>query len=84
MLVSESQFFLGGRTNPRNTTLITFFRYMGVSERAGTGGTTLLNFAKINKFRAPEIETTLAYTGLKLWIAAPLDSHPGCERAARL
>lgn len=84
MLVSESQFFLGGRTNPRNTTLITFFRYMGVSERAGTGGTTLLNFAKINKFRAPEIETTLAYTGLKLWIAAPLDSHPEFDAKEQL
>ena len=84
MLVPESQFFLGGRTNPRNTTLITFFRYMGVSERAGTGGTTLLNFAKINKFRAPEIETTLAHTELKLWIAAPLDSHPEFDAKEKL
>ena len=76
MLVTESQFFMGGVSRPRNNTLITFFRFMGISDRAGTGGSTLLNFAKLNKFRAPEIETDLKHTVLKLWIAAPLDSHP--------
>ncbi len=76
MLVTASQFFMGGVSHPRNNTLITFFRQMGISDRAGTGGSTLLNFAKLNKFRAPEIETDLKHTVLKLWIAAPLDSHP--------
>lgn len=76
MLITKSQFFTGGVSHPRNTTLITFFRIMGISDRAGTGGTTLFNFAKTNKFRAPEIDTTIAHTKLKLWIAAPLESHP--------
>ena len=84
MLVTESQFFLGGVTKPRNTTLIGFFRNMGISDRAGTGGTTLLNFAMVNRFRAPEIKTSLDGTELKLWIAAPLESHPEFDEKEKM
>ena len=84
MLITESQFFMGGVTRPRNTTLIGFFRNMGISDRAGTGGATLLNFAAINRFRAPEIRTSLASTKLKLWIAAPLASHPEFDEKEKM
>lgn len=84
MLVTESQFFMGGVTRPRNTTLIGFFRNMGISDRAGTGGATLLNFAAVNRFHAPEIRTSLASTVLKLWIAAPLESHPEFDEKEKM
>ncbi len=84
MLVTESQFFMGGVTRPRNTTLIGFFRNMGISDRAGTGGATLLNFAVANRFRAPEIMTSLSGTALKLWIAAPLESHPEFDEKEKM
>ena len=83
MLVSTTQFFTGGKSCPRNNTLITFFRRMGISERAGTGGVTLLTFAKVNRFSAPEIHSDYAQTILKLWIAAPFMTHTELSQEER-
>lgn len=82
MRVSIPQFFAGGKSLPRNDTLITFFRRMGISDRAGTGGKTILNFALTNKYQTPEIDTSLTSTTLKLWVATPKMSHPELDDEA--
>ena len=76
MRVSKTQFFTGGKSIPRNNTLITFFRRMGVSDRAGTGGKAIFNFAKINKYAMPELTTNMEQTALKIWVATPIITHP--------
>ena len=75
MKISKEQFFTGGKSNPRNNILITFFRRMGASERAGSGGKEIFNVVEKNNFRAPELEVTLESTSLKLWCAAPENSY---------
>lgn len=75
MRVSIAQYFAGGTSSPRNNTLILYFRRMGISDRAGTGGKTILNFAVDNKFEKPEINTDMARTSLKIWVASPLKAH---------
>lgn len=75
MKVSQYQFFTGGVSIPRNNTLITFFRRIGASERSGTGGPDIYKFAAINKYRLPELKTDLKSTEMKIWVAAPADSH---------
>ena len=75
MKVSQYQFFTGGVSIPRNNTLITFFRRIGASERSGTGGPDIYKFAAINKYRLPELKTNFKSTEIKIWVAAPADSH---------
>jgi predicted HTH transcriptional regulator len=75
MKVSQYQFFTGGVSIPRNNTLITFFRRIGASERSGTGGPDIYKFAAINKYRLPELTTNFKSTEIKIWVAAPADSH---------
>ena len=76
MRISKSQFFTGGVSYPRNNTLMTFFRRIGASERSGTGGPDILKFASLNKYRLPELTTSIQSTEIKLWIAAPVDTFP--------
>ena len=76
MRISREQFFVGGVSNPRNNTLISFFRKLGISDRAGSGGQILSNFAKENKYEMPELETDYEKTSLKLWTAVPVKVHP--------
>ena len=75
MKISKEQFFTGGKSSPRNNVLITFFRRMGASERAGSGGKEIYTVVEKNKFRAPELDVTLESTSLKLWCAAPENSY---------
>ena len=75
MRISKSQFFTGGVSYPRNNTLMTFFRRIGASERSGTGGPDIYKFAAINKYRLPELKTDFKSTEIKIWVAAPADSH---------
>lgn len=76
MRISIAQFFTGGKSSPRNNTLITFFRRMGISDRAGSGGKAIYNFAKINKYAMPELTTDAEQTTLKIWVATPIVTHP--------
>lgn len=71
MKVSKEQFFAGGKSKPRNNILITFFRRIGASERAGSGGREIFYVIERNNFRDPELNTNLETTSLKLWCAAP-------------
>ena len=76
MKISTSQFFTGGKSNPRNNTLISYFRRMGGCERAGSGGREIFNVVEKNKFRDPELITTQKSTFLKLWTATLENSYP--------
>lgn len=71
MLVTNLQFFTGGKSLPRNNTLIQFFRLMGICERAGTGGREIYDMAKRNQYQAPEIKRSLSSTTLKIWVGVP-------------
>lgn len=84
MRVSKTQFFTGGKSIPRNNTLITFFRRMGISDRAGTGGKAIFNFAKINKYEIPELTTTMEQTTLKIWVATPIVTHPELDESTKI
>ena len=83
MRISTEQFFVGGVSNPRNNTLISFFRKLGISERAGSGGQVLSHFAKENKYEMPELETDFEKTSLKLWTATPVKVHPELDDATK-
>ncbi len=76
MKVPRLQFFTGGKSLPRNNTLISFFRRIGASERAGTGGREILDAIQANQYRPPELVTTMAFTQLKIWIADSVEDYP--------
>ena len=76
MKVSGMQFFTGGKSLPRNNTLISFFRRIGASERAGTGGREIFDAIQANRYRPPELVTTMSYTQLKIWIADSIEDYP--------
>lgn len=76
MKVSYIQFFTGGKSLPRNNTLISFFRRIGASERAGTGGREILDAIQASRYRPPELVTTMAFTQLKIWIADSVEDYP--------
>lgn len=71
MRVSKTQFFTGGKSSPRNNTLIQYFRKLGISDRAGTGGREILDMAEQNRYHLPELTTDDKSTTLKIWVASP-------------
>ena len=76
LLVSVQQFINGGDSRPRNETIMSFFRYLGISERQGEGGPSIYRTAIENDYRLPEINTSLESTELKIWHIDLIDSHP--------
>lgn len=61
----------GARSLARNPLLVTLFSRIGVCERAGSGSKTILDVVAKNKFKIPEITTTIEKTILKLWVVEP-------------
>lgn len=55
---------------------MSFFRYLGISERQGEGGPSIYRSAIENDYRPPEITTDIESTELKLWHIDLVDSHP--------
>ena len=45
---------------------------MGASEHAGSGSKKIIDVVVKNRFKAPELESNLEKTYLKLWIAEPM------------
>ena len=76
MKIPKDLFFTGNQSEPRNSTLMTFFKKIGAAEREGGGGKEIFSVSKKNKFRIPELEVTLKNTFLKLWVAVPEESYP--------
>ena len=83
MKISTAQFFMGGQSKPRNNTLIQYFRRMGESERAGTGGKEIVDVVSKNRYRFPELTSNLEFTELKLWSVVPADSYTNLSEAAQ-
>ncbi len=76
MLVTPQQFLIGGDSRQRNEYIMKFFRWLGASERQGSGGPLIYQSAIANEFKTPEIETSLEYTELKIWNIDLVDSYP--------
>lgn len=68
MQISQNQFFMGGKSRPRNNTLVRYFRQMGLSKRAGVGGEDIFRLIRRNNFKLPKIESEEKNTALRLWI----------------
>lgn len=76
MLVSASQFVMGGDSRPRNEVIMKYFRLLGASERQGFGGPLIYKTAINNDFRRPEIISDIEHTELKVWNIDLVDSYP--------
>lgn len=76
MLVSVESFINGGDSRPRNETIMSFFRYLGLSERQGEGGPRIYQTAIENDYKLPEVETNLEFTELRLWHVDFAEAHP--------
>lgn len=76
MLVSLTQFAMGGDSRPRNEIIMKMYRLLGVSERQGFGGSQIFKTAAANDFRRPEVITDLEHTELKVWNVDLVDAYP--------
>lgn len=83
MRVSKEQFFSGGKSSPRNNILISYFRRMGASERAGSGGKEISDVVLKNSFRYPELKTDIDKTYLKIWCASLENSYSEYDSCTR-
>ena len=75
MLVSTSQFVIGGDSRPRNETIMKLFRLLGASERQGFGGPLIFKSAQSNDYRFPDVITDLEHTELVIWTIDLADSY---------
>lgn len=76
MKISVEEFVKGGNPKPRNNTITTLFRKIGISERAGSGGPEIFAFAKDNKLNKPDVQVGVNSTNLKIWMVDLADAHP--------
>ena len=69
MKIPVEEFFTGGaRSLVRNPLLVSLFTRMGASEHAGSGSKKIIDVVVKNRFKAPELESDLEKTYLKLWM----------------
>lgn len=83
MKIPAESFFKIAQSKPRNNILVLLFTRMGASEHAGTGSQKILNVVTKNKFKEPEIYTSLEKTIFKLWIATLADVTPDLTELER-
>lgn len=76
MKVSIEEFIRGGDSQPRNNTITTLFRRVGLCERAGTGGPKIVQSATKNKLKMPDILSENERTCLKIWKIDLAEAHP--------
>lgn len=76
MKITIEEFFSGGKPYPRNHTITTLFRKVGISERAGSGGPEIYKSAEVSRFNLPDIFLENNSTTLKLWVVDIADAHP--------
>ncbi len=80
-LVSVEQFLNVGESRPRNETIFSFFRDLGLAERQGFGGSEIFRTAVENNLKIPDIITTIEETVLSIW---NLDYIEGNENLNRI
>ena len=83
MLIPLASFINGGDSRPRNETIMSFFRYLGISERQGQGGPSIYQTAAENDYKMPEVKTNLEYTELKLWHVDFTEAYPDLSDSER-
>ncbi|WP_225743332.1 RNA-binding domain-containing protein [Marinilactibacillus sp. Marseille-P9653] len=76
MRISVEEFLRGGDSKPRNNTIVTLFRRVGLCERAGSGGPKIFQAAERNKLKLPDVKNEAHKTIIKLWKIDIVDSHP--------
>lgn len=84
MKVSHAEFAKGGMSIPRNHTIMTLFRRVGICERAGTGGPHIMSAAEKHKFKFPDIESDMVQTEIKIWKVDIADAHPYLSSDAKM
>lgn len=84
MLISKTQFVMGGDSRPRNEIIMKLFRLLGASERQGFGGPLIYKTAISNDLRRPEIITDIEHTELKIWNIDLADSYPNLSNDEKL
>jgi len=84
MLISIKKFVDGGDSRPRNETIMSMFRLLGVAERQGFGGRQIYSSAVRNKYRIPEIGSDIEKTDLKLWNIDIAEAYPELSDDERL
>lgn len=77
MKISVEEFLRGGDSKPRNNTIVTLFRRVGLCERAGSGGPKIFQAAQKNKLKLPDVKNETYKTIIKLWKIDIADAHPG-------
>ena len=68
----------------RNTVIMTLFRRLGLSERAGSGGPEIFDFAITNSFKQPQVETNFKETNIKIWKVDLVSTYPNLSKEAKL
>ncbi|WP_414838913.1 ATP-binding protein [Carnobacterium sp. TMP28] len=76
MKISIEEFVRGGDSKPRNNTIVTLFRRVGLCERAGSGGPKIFQAAQKNKLKLPDIKIEPYKTTIRLWKLDIADAHP--------
>jgi predicted HTH transcriptional regulator len=77
MKISVEEFLRGGDSKPRNNTIVTLFRRVGLCERAGSGEPKIFQAAQKNKLKLPDVKNETYKTIIKLWKIDIADAHPG-------
>lgn len=67
MRITVPEFILGGTSKIRNTTISTFLRRIGISEKAGSGGPKIFDVAEKYSLRLPEISRKQDRTIVRIW-----------------
>lgn len=62
----------------------TLFRRLGLSERAGSGGPEIFDFAITNSFKQPQVETNFKETNIKIWKVDLVSTYPNLSKEAKL
>lgn len=63
---------------------MTLFRRLGLSERAGSGGPEIFDFAITNSFKQPQVETNFKETNIKIWKVDLVSTYPNLSKEAKL
>lgn len=67
MRVTVEEFIHGGTSDIRNHTMSSIMRRIGISEKAGSGGPRIFDFAAKYKLKLPDVIRDQYSTGLRIW-----------------
>lgn len=65
--IPKTDFFCGGRSEPRNNTIQDIFRYIKLCERAGSGIPKIMDVVEKYSLNRPQLDTSNDSVKFKLW-----------------